>query len=89
MISFIKGSKGNYQILLNGYKFIKHLERSESTYWKCQYYDTGCCKARCITTTDAKLIINGIHKNHPPSSTIKKNYNILFQRKYNIVKIMK
>lgn len=67
LVRFVKGPKGNEQLVIKGYIFVKHFRNGPKAYWQCSNYYSGKCKSRCITTDDGKLIISqNLYHSHAP-----------------------
>ncbi|CAG9856471.1 unnamed protein product [Phyllotreta striolata] len=82
MITFAMGVKNKPFILINDFKYLKHRSSQNSTYWKCCYYDTGTCKARCTTYEGCKIKISGIHNHYyRPIFDLK----IICQKVYDVI----
>lgn len=65
----MQGPKGNPQLIVRNYLYIKHYgELGKTSYWKCRYYDRGACKARCIVDGNG-VILSNIHTHGPDANS--------------------
>lgn len=81
-VRFIKGPKGNEQLMIRNYLFVKHYRNGPKAYWQCSKYYSGKCKRRCITTDNGKLIISqNFDHSHPPPKNL--NRVVLYERTFN------
>lgn len=71
--TYIRGVRQTPSLIINNFKYIKHRSSQRATYWKCQRYDLGQCKARCTITVDQTIKLSGEHSHSPLK--IKLNLN--------------
>ncbi|XP_031332603.1 zinc finger protein 131-like isoform X5 [Photinus pyralis] len=71
IVAYIEGSKKFPHLVVRNYKYLKHRSAQRATYWKCQFYDSGACKARCIIGMDQSIILKGLHTHTSDAESIK------------------
>lgn len=85
-LNFIRGQRGNYLLVFNGFTFAKNNVVGSTTYWCCRCRQVGKAACRARITTIQKM--NGLHKiivtkpfhNHAPSPRMLKRF-----KKFDIV----
>lgn len=72
MVTVIRGRRNNPQLVIKGYKYVKHHCYNGVTYFKCTYYDTdrNKCTARCTIGMDNSMRLTGHHR-HAPETEYK------------------
>lgn len=67
----IKNKKGGFNLLFNGYEYVKEANFKTSTNWVCATRFKNSdkwekCQARCVTRTDDSIKLSQRLHNHPP-----------------------
>lgn len=62
-IRFVRGQRGKFKLVVNGYSYIKNKTYDSKTYWNCAHAKLKRCRSRIITCDDVKDI-KITHTNH-------------------------
>lgn len=61
IITYMYGRRDVPHLVIDDYEYIRYQSTKNVTYWRCNLFDKGICKAKCSVGEDYTVAFSGTH----------------------------